>query len=800
MFRNHLKIAIRNLFSNKIFTIINVAGLSIGMAAALIIFIWVQNELSFDGYHKNADQIYRIISHWHGEEGAIINIAAIPLAMKELAEAEIPEIEEMYVVRPAFGSPLVSIGNDKVLEEKEMAYISKSWLNGFDYEVIEGSIEDFNNNKYSIALTKAQTVKYFGDEDGRLGQAVRIFGKDFVLRLILADNPVNSSFQYKAFLPLDAVWSNPAEYQEDYENSNYNYLTFFKASENIDQEQIADKLSEILVRVDADDDYKSSSVFPLKDMRFKEGLNSDYLKHQSRSAVYVFGLIAIILLLTAGLNYINLSTAMISKKIKEIGIKKVIGADFKHIFTQTLLETSLINFLAFGIAFVILLFTLPLLNQYIGYDLPLELNKVTIWMVLGGTFVISILVAGIYPAILFSGFQPLRLIRGDKSPQGNGVSLRKALVIAQFVGVVILLISTGIIYQQLNYIQTKDVGYNRSHVVNIQPNLFRGDSIGRNFERFTLFSEALRQVQDIESVALVENPISDITNQNRGSFEWEGKPSDYSVIVTQITADENLTSVFDLEIEDGRWFSNELGMDKSNYIVNETLVKQFNIPEPVVGRPAKFHKGEGRIIGVVKDFNFASMHKAIEPLVISHNSGFGRSILTRVNSKNAQNALNQAEKTFNTFLPEITFKYDFLDDTYQKMHGEEIKMGQLFQAFAGLLIFIACLGLLGLAIFASEHRMKEISVRKVLGASTASIIGLLSKDFLKLVAIAFLVAVPVAWYGMNQWLTNFAYRVEIQWWVFALAGLLVIGIAFLTVGFQSLKTALANPIDALRQE
>ncbi len=797
MLKTYLKVAIRHLSNNKIFTSLNVLGLSIGMAAALLILIWVQNELTFDSYHKNADQIYRIISQWHGKD-AMINIDAIPLAVKELAETEVPGIEELFVARPAFGSPLVEVDKTKVLEENEMVYISDNWLQEFSYQVLAGSIQQFNDNKYSMALTRSRARKYFGDTDP-LGQTVRINEVDYTIRLILADNPANSSFQFKVFLPLSAVWEDRAAYERDYQSANYNYLSFFKCPGGVAPQDIVDQLSDILVRVDNDEDKKTCLVLPLKDMRFYTDISNDYFTHQNKAAVYIFGLISLVILLTAGWNYINLSTAMLSKKVKEIAIKKVVGADFRHIFTQALLETGVVVMLAFIIAIGLVASALPKLSLFIGYELPLKLEDPYILLVLGSVFVLGLLVAGIYPAVLFAGFKPIGLIQNE-SIRENRDWLRKSLVIAQFVAVFVVMISTGVIYQQLQYIQKKDVGYDRSHVINLQPNLFRVDSIARNLERFALYSEALRTIPEIESVALAENAISNITNRNRGSFSWDGKPADMSVIVHQITANEDLISVFDLEMTAGRWFSGDLETDQINYIINETAAKNFNIPEPVVGRKATFHNGPGQIIGVVKDFHFASMRESIEPLVISHNSNRGRSILARVNGENATVALKKAEEIFNSFLPGIPFQYHFLDESFQKMHENEAKMSLLFLVFAGLLVFISCLGLLGLAIFAAENRVKEIGIRKVLGASVGSIIGLLSKDFLKLVFIAFVFAAPITWYAMQQWLKNFAYRIELPWWIFVLAGIIVTGITIIVIGFQSVKAALANPVDSLKTE
>lgn len=797
MWRNNIKLAFRSLISNKLFTTINLLGLSIGMAAALLIFIWVQNELSFDRHYPNANNTYRVLCQWYGE-GQVINIDAIPIALKEVAQEEIPEIEEFYLLQPAYWKPLLRLEQEKVFEEKELAYVNENWLEGFDYQIVEGSIEAFNQDKYSMALTKSQAIKYFGNLPA-LGQTVYMDSLSFTVRLILEDNPSYSSFQFKTFLPLKAYWADQEAYEKDYNSGNYHFIAFLRSHKDADKREIADKLGQILTKNEGEEDIKTCSLVHLPELRFNQDLKSDYFKHQKKSTVYIFGFIALLLLLVAGLNYVNLSTAQISKKTKDIGVRKIIGASFRHIFSQAMLETFLLSVCAFILALGITELCLPILGQFMEISLKLELNRPHLWLIFIGVLSLNVLVAGIYPALLLGRFKPVRLIKHIGRSE-KGVSLRKVLVVVQFVTATIVLISTVVIYQQLRFIQHKDVGYDRSYVVNINPNLNRGDSIQRNYDRYTLFAEELKNIPDFEAVAVVESPIINITSQNRGSFAWEGKPADYSVIVSQLGADENLMSVFNLQMLQGRWFLPELESDQNNFIVNETAIKQFNIQEPVIGKRASFGRLEGQIIGVVKDFHFSNFRRAIDPLIIRHNRSRGRSILAKIHAKSASTALVKAEGLFKAHLPGLMFEYNFLDDTFEQMHKADTKLGSLFQIFASLLIFIACLGLLGLALFAAERRTKEIGIRKVLGATVTNIVTLLSKDFLKLVMIALVIASPIAWYAMQRWLQSFAYHIDIQWWMFALASIIAIGIAFLTISFQSIRAALANPVDALRSE
>ena len=796
MWSNYIKIAFRSLAKNKLFTSINVLGLTVGMAATLLIYIWVQNEWTFDGYHQDSDRIHRIICHWNGA-GEVINIDAIPIRLKVAAEEKISEIEEFYILKPAFDQPLIKPGNGKVLVEKEMAYVNEAWLEAFDYKVLEGSVASFNADKYSMAITTDQAQRYFGDQQA-IGQTVELYGKPFTVRLLLENNPSNSSFQFKTLLPMAATWNDQAAYEQDFNSGNYNYVAFFKGPENMDEARVASQLSDLLNEAE-EESQNSCSLIALKEMRFNQTILSDYFKHQDKSTVYIFAIIGLILLLTAGLNYVNLSTALISKRVKEIGVKKVIGAGFKHIFAQVITETLLISLFAFSLAIGLVQLLLPALGNFVEIPLLLDLTKPTIWVTLIGVIVVSVLIAGIYPALLSAGFQPMQLLQTRQSAQ-KGVSLRKVLVVTQFTAVIIVLISTLVIYQQLQFIQQKDVGYDRTQVIKMRPNLFRSGDFRKNFDQFVLYSKELEKLPEFKAVTTTDNAVSDINNRNSGSLNWEGKPEDQSVNVAQLRANASLLSVFDLKMTKGRWFDQELSTDQNNIILNEEAVKRFNIPEPVIGRKASFQRREGTIIGVVKNFNFASLHEAIEPLVIWHNDNRGNTILAKLESSKPQIALNKAQAKFEEMLPDVQFDYSFIDENFRQMHENEAKMGSLFQLFAGLLGFISCLGLLGLTVFSAELRVKEIGVRKVLGASVANIVSLLTKDFLKLVLLALLLAVPIAWYLSDAWLQNFAFRTAMPWWVFMLAGFMALGLAFLTVSVQSLRAALANPVDSLRNE
>ncbi|MFK7926097.1 MAG: FtsX-like permease family protein [Bacteroidia bacterium] len=793
MWTNYLKIALRSLRKNKLFSFINLIGLSVGMASTLLIYIWVNNELSFDAYYPEADQIQRVVCHWNGT-GKTIPINVVTLAMAEQAVEEIPEIESLSLLRAYNSRPLLTTPAGEVFEARNMAFINDGWLETFAYEIREGSSLSFYEHKYSIALSEAQAHKYFGDAPA-IDQTLEIDEQIYTVRLIFAQNPTNSSFQYDAYLPMAAIWPDYEPLERDL---NYSYFAFFKAGPKSDIPKIEKQLASIINNASSISK-NDVSIIPITEMRFNEEFAQDYFPHQNKTAVYVFAIIGLVILLTASLNYLNLFTALISQRVKEIGVKKVVGADFKHIFLQIMSETLLLSSISFVISLALVEAFLPSLGDFVGIPLRLDFSDPSIWFLLIGVSMLSLLTSGVYPALTSAGFKPISLIRANPKGQ-KGITLRKSLVVVQFTAVIAVLICTLSAYQQMQLIQKVDVGYDRAQVVNIKPNLFRSGDFSENLDQFVLFKKELSRFPEFESLALSEASLTQIQNRNTGSFTWEGKPQDLQANVTQLGANEDLMEVFQLEMADGRWFEEKLNSDQTNLIINETAVKTFSIPEPVVGRQVSFQGREGVIIGVVEDFHFASLHHKIEPLVIRHNQGRGMRLLARIQGESTEAALQKAEATFAAMLPEIPFRYEFIDDNFRRLHQTDAKMNSLFQVFAGLLIFISCLGLLGLAVFAAERRVKEIGIRKVLGASFGNLLSLLARDFVRLIILALLIAIPIAWFLVDRWLENFVYQIDTPWWAFLLAGLIALGIALLTISFQSIKSALSNPVHALRNE
>ena len=440
---------------------------------------------------------------------------------------------------------------------------------------------------------------------------------------------------------------------------------------------------------------------------------------------------------------------------------------------------------------------IPYFESMLGLEISL-VNEPMIWILCLSLIILNVIIAGVYPAWMFGVFKAKNFISRQSGFLGR-TSFRRVMVTFQFVLTITMLVCTVVIHQQLSYIQDKDVGYDRSHVLEIKPNLFNGD-YKKNFSDFSLYADELRNDGLFQGLAMTSGSIVEIKNSNSGKFEWEGKAADLDAPVSTFAIDENFQSVFDLELSRGRWFEAGHHTDHRNIILNEAAVRKFQIPEPVVGVETKWRDADGQIIGVVKDFHFKSMHESIGPLLISTSSGWAGTILARLQEQDIRAGLDLAKKKFEEIFPNQPFEYTFLDDSFQKMHEQEAKMGFLFKYFAGILIFISCLGLFGLTTFAVHRRTKEIGIRKVLGASISNIVAMLSSDFIRLILIGAILAMPIAWLFMDHWLAGFAYRINMKWWMFLVAISFVLITALFTSGLQSLRAAMSNPVDTLRTE
>ncbi len=797
MLKYHILTGLRNLARGRFSTFINIFGLALGMATTLFILLWVQNEWSFDTYHTDADRIYRLHSHIKISDDETWHWGTTPLLLGDVALEELPEVQASAKMTHAWGGKTLQL-NGALFKEKNVAYVAEGWFNVFDYQFFMGDTKTFFEHPNSLIMTRSKSEKLFGAEHP-IGKIITIDTTDFVVRGVIADNPVNSSFQLDYLMPLAAHLSNPAIYENESDWGNFNYFTFLKLQTGANQEYIGDKTTALLRSNKPEDTTSYITLLPLADMHFDQTLMSDNFSHGNKRTSRIFTIIGLLILLIACINYVSLTTAKASIRAKEISVKKIIGAGKANLFTQFMLESTITSILSLVLAIGLTHLLLPLFNRIVEQAFQLDYGNPAIWLILAGTTVFAILLTGIYPALLLSSFRPVNLLRGQSWLAGNNAHFRKGLVVLQFVISTTLIISVIIISGQLHFIKNTELGYERANIFSVV--IPYGTVPPEELEGLrSVFVNELKGENSIDQITTANQMIVNARSTHSGSLDWEGHDPDFQPSVAQLSADDAFQALFELELLEGRWFQAGNIADESNVILNETAVKTFQLKPPYVGQRFSFHGEDGQIIGVVKDFHFRSLREKIMPMVI-YNDSWARSwIFVKTTGDRTAAALAAAEKTWAQLLPEEPFEYVFMDESFEKLYRTEQRSGLLFNIFAGIALVISCLGLFGLATFATERRTKEIGIRKILGASATNIVSLISKEFVVLVFIAILIAAPIAWWAMDKWLADFAYRIEIKWWMFALAGVMAIVIAVLTVSFQAVRAAVANPVESLRSE
>ncbi|MEP6465451.1 MAG: ABC transporter permease [Parafilimonas sp.] len=791
MFKNYFKTAWRSIWKNKTTAIINITGLSVGMTATVLIFLWVQNEMSFDNYHKDADSIFRLTTNLKAE-GWIWETT--PLLLADAVKKDVPKIEK--TARLYSGDMPVFNINNNLSYEKNCAYVDADWFNIFDYNFIEGNAAAFAKDPNSIILTASEAKKYFGNHEV-LGTVIHVDSMNYVVKGIIKDAPANSSFQYKAFIPLSNLLLNPDRKANDEQWQNANYVTFIKTKPGVNVNLLSKKITEVLQKNSTDGE-STITLEALKNMHFETDLQSAVFVSGNKNTMYIFSVLGILLLLIACINYVNLTTAKASLRSKEVSVRKMVGASRLHLFYQFLTEALLISFIALIVTLILVQFCLPVFNTITSKNFTLSLTSASLWKIIGGTLLSAFVLNSIYPALVLSSFKPLHVFRGFTILKLKDNYLRKGLVTLQFTISIILIAGTIVIYKQMQFIQQTNPGYNKSQVLitHVPANIdFNNKSEIVN----TIKHELLTQ-SSIQNVSMANQTIVNIGSYSTGSADWNGHDTAFNPKIAQLSTDANFANTMQLQMKEGRWFEEGNEADKKNVVLNEDAIKELKIPSPYIGQRFTWKGNTGQIIGVVKDFKFHSMHEKTGPLVAFENANWYNTFMIRIAPNTASQSIAALNKTWKKFLPGSPLEYSFLDDTFNELYKTDEQASSLILAFAIIAVAISCLGLFGLATFTAEKRSKEIGIRKVLGASVTGIAQLLTKDFLKLVMIAIVIATPVAWFAMNKWLQSFAYRINISWWVFLIAALAALMIALITVSFQAIKAALANPVKRLRSE
>ena len=795
MIRNYLKITLRSLVKNKVYSFINVIGLAIGMATTALLVVWIQNELSYDTFHAKSKNIYRINTHLKINDTDTWHWSSTPLKLADYFKDNAPEVLQSTRLNIPYGEFFSVKIDNNVIGEKSFAFVDKNWFKVFDYQFTKGNAQDFSSDKYNIAITESKAKQYFGNANP-IGKIVSRDSINFVVKAVFKDNPANSSFQFDVLAHNDARLANPKVLENDSDWGNFNYQTFIVCNDGLNIKKTSEKFTKLLAKLREDKDNNTTlEIQPIADLHFDTVVQSEGLTASGdKSALYIFAIVAVFILLIACINYVNLTTARASQRGKEVSIKKMIGASNSSLFNQFFVESVITSIAAAVTSVILLIYGLPILDNLANNHFSLA--SPIIWVILGAITLLSIVLTGIYPSILLSSFNPIKVLKGINVGGAKNTTFRRSLVIVQFTFTIVILISTLLIFKQLKFIQAKNLGYAKENIytLTIPWNIKNNKAVHQ-----TLLQK-LQAESSIRDVTASSMSIIDMQSSHSGSLNWDGKKPDWQPTVSQMSVTSDFNAFFKLKIQNGRWFSEANAGDDNHVILNETAIKELKIPQPAVGQRFEFHGRKGQIIGVVKDFHYRSPREKINPLVIFRNNNWQSTIYIKTAPNQFKQALATTEKLWKELIPDLAFKYDFLDDSYAKLHEKEAKQSLMFNAFTSIVLLISCFGLFGLATFSAEQRTKEIGIRKVLGASIASITVLLSSDFVKLVLISIMLASPIAYYFMNQWLEGFAYKIEIEWSVFALAGTMALLISFLTVSYQAIKAALMNPVKSLKTE
>ena len=791
MIRNYFKTAWRNLLRYKLFSGLNIFGLATGMACSILIFLWVLDELSFDNFNSNADRIFRLTA-----KVSDVNAAVVPPALAQAIKTQVPAIKN--ATRLAAAQEMITVGTKK-FDEKKMFYADSSFLQMFNYPLLQGNVSTVLSSPNSVVIAEATAIKYFGTSDNIIGKTIYIDndikGTNLTVSGVLKNIPSNSHLKFDILLPIELYdrTNSPSSAW-----TNFDVYVYFQLKDDV--KPTPSRLNNIqqqangILKKNNKETPASLAIQPLTDIHLHSNYMLDVAEQGNSSYVKTFALVALFIIIIACINFMNLATAVSGQRAKEVGLRKTVGALRRQLIAQFISESLLLSFISLLVAMLIVYTMLPLFNQLANKSISFNPFDVKILFGLLSIVVITGLVSGSYPAFFLSSFNPVKALKGTKLLSHKSF-LRNGLVVFQFSIAVVLIVSTLVIYSQLQYIQNRNIGFNKENLL-----YMRMPEVGDLKNNKDAMQATLAQYPDITNYTFTDELPTNLTSGSQ--LTWRGMNPGTQVIAYRLRVDENFSNTFDMQMAAGRFFSKDFGSDASGYVVNETALKVMKLDlRDAIGKmiSISLEDKEAPIIGVVKDFNFKPLQQPIEPLVMKSNFSGGY-VVMRTTPANIKKVINTLQATFHNVYGDYPFSYGFVNEDLSKLYVTEQRMGSLFNVFSVLSIVISSLGLFGLAAFATQRRIKEIGVRKVLGAGEAGIVALLSKDFIQLVLVSLIIAFPVAWYTMNKWLEGFAYRINISWWVFAIAGITAILIAFITVSFQAIKAAVANPVKSLRTE
>jgi ABC-type antimicrobial peptide transport system permease subunit len=786
MFRNFFKVAFRNLLRNKTFSIINISGLAIGMASFILIALWIKDEISYDRFHTNGDRLYEVYSN-DVVNNSIRSLTNTPEIMAPGLKNDVPEIE--YASR--FSSMQYHVLNvgDKSLRPIG-AIVDAPFLNMFSFPLENGNAKTALTDPYSIVLTEQLAKKIFGNEDA-MGKLVKFDNSDNLkVTGILKDLPNNTLFNFEY---LTSYEFNNSKGYIDSDWTDISIATFVLLKPNTSFASANDKIKNVIVQHSGGRAKTTEFLYPVSKLRLYSNFENGKVVGGRIERVRIFSIIAAFILFIACINFMNLSTARSEKRAKEVGVRKVVGAGKTSLITQFFGESILMSFIAGVFALIIVQFCLPSFNQLVQKQLFIDYGNIYFWIASLGFILFTGILAGSYPAFFLSAFKPVSVLKGTFKKVNALVTPRKVLVIVQFTFAIALIVCTIIVEEQVKYAQSRETGYDKNNLGYV---FIQGD-IDKNY---SLIKNALLSSGVATSISKTQAPLTQ--NWSSGiSMNWQGKDPNAKIQINRYTEDGDLVKTAGMQLVEGR------DIDVKNYptdstacLISESAAKVMGFKQPIgqliYDDPVNWH-----VVGVIKDFILESPYETIKPFMVKGPKYGGSVIHIKLNNANSTATnLAKAEKIFKQYNPAYPFDFHFIDAEYAQKFSDEQLTGKLASLFAALTVFISCLGLFGLATYMAENRIKEIGVRKVLGASVVSITTLLSKEFVKLVVIAIVIASPVAWWAMHSWLQGYEYRINISWMVFFAAGLIAIFIALITISFQSIKAAMANPVRSLRTE
>jgi putative ABC transport system permease protein len=802
MIRNYLKIAVRTLWKNKKLSFINIFGLATGMACSLLIFLFVQDELDYDKHHADAQNIYRVVKDFINDDGSRIPDATTPGPLAGAMQKEIPEVVTVTRIHPDWGGTVRMQYGDQVYSEPKVWRVDSSFFDVFTVPFLKGDAKTALADINAVVITEGIAKKYFGNDDP-IGKVIRINGQDDItVSAVIGDVPPQSHFHYNFLLSYRRL---PSAANTNWDS--YNYYTYVKVRAGTDIPTFEKKIQDVHDK-NVEEHYSDFYVQPLLDIHLTSRLKWELEPNGDSLYVTIFLIIGIFILIIAGINYINLSTAKSSLRAKETGIRKVSGAERQSLVFQFLLESIIICLVGAVLSIGLVYVLMPVVNELTQKQIQVSDNPIVLVYLIGVTVLIG-LVAGIFPALYLSSFKPVSVLKGFKMNDRGAFNLRKSLVVVQFTISITLIISALIIVQQMDYIRSAKLGFDKDRVVVLR------NAGGLSGADRNSFLNSVKQLTGVEKAATSSTILGQGFNTTRLSAK--GAQQEQQLNFTSVGYD--FLDVVGIEMKEGRGFSREFPADTMNngtprgpldqrlggIVINEQAAKEFGLGSPALGKELVWGTDGDttyyvEVIGVAKDFHFTSLRNEIKPYGFLMFSGGQNNFTLKLSGGNIPATIEQLGHLWRQNFPEVPFEYMFLDETFEKMYAAEARFQKVFISLVVLGIIIACLGLFALATFAAEQRIKEIGIRKVLGASVAQVVALLSKDFLKLVLISVILAIPLGAYAMQAWLEGFAYRVPVQWWIFVVAAFIALVIAFLTISSQAIKAAVSDPAKSLRTE